>query len=283
MPSLSSSAAWPVEAPFYAVLVVGALYRLGGRRLVSTRRRVERPARAASFYLGLLVILAALDSPLDSAADTLFAAHMAQHVLLLTVAPPLIVLAAPWTRIWQPLPLRFRRVVARAVVVSPRGRPLRAVAHALGRPLVAWLLFDVNLLVWHLPSLYDLTLRNQAVHDVEHALFLFSGVLFWAQVVDSPPFRVRLDWLRRVVYTSAAMLVGWILALVLAFEPKPLYPAYAALSTRPGGISALADQQVAAGVMWVPGSIAFTVAIIVFFYRWLAPEPQTRLAVAGGR
>ena len=74
------------------------------------------------------------------------------------------------------------------------------------------------------------------------------------------------------------MLVGWVLAIVLAFEPKPLYPAYAVSVDRPGGLSALADQQIAAGVMWVPGSIAFTIAIIVFFYRWLGPEPQTRLA-----
>jgi putative membrane protein len=282
VPNLWSSAAWPVEPPLFAVILVGALYWLGGRRRVSTRRGLDRPAKSVSFYLGLFAILVALDSPLDPLADTLFAAHMAQHVLLLTVAPALIVLAAPWTQIWQPLPLGFRRTVAKAVVVHPRARPLRATAHALGHPLVAWTLFDVNLLLWHVPALYDFTLRSQAVHDLEHALFFSTGLLFWAQVFDSAPFRARLSWLWRAAYTTTGMLVGWVLAVVLAFAPTPLYHAYAALPSRPGGLSALGDQQIAAGVMWVPGSIVYTIAILVFFYRWLGPEPDTRVAVAGG-
>ncbi len=283
MPSLSSSAAWPIEAPFYVVAVTALLYWLGGRRRASTRRRPEQPFKAVAFYLGLLSILVAVDSPLDPLSEKLFAAHMAQHVLLLAVAPPLLVVAAPWAQIWQPLPLGFRRAVARAVVLDPRARPLRAAAHALSRPLVAWLLFDVNLAAWHIPVLYDLTLRNQAVHELEHALFFTTGLLFWTQVFDSPPFRAKLDWMWRVAYTTTGMLVGWVLAVVLAFAPSPLYPAYASLASRPGGLTAIGDQQIAAGVMWVPGSIAYTVAIIVFFYRWLAPEPKTRLAVAGGR
>jgi cytochrome c oxidase assembly factor CtaG len=282
VPSVWSSAAWPVDPPLFVVLLAGVLYWLGGRRRVGPRRGVERPAKSVAFYLGLLTILVALDSPLDPLADTLFTAHMAQHVLLLTVAPALIVLAAPWTQIWQPLPLGFRRTVAKAVVVHPRARPLRATAHALGHPVVAWVVFNVNMLAWHLPGAYDLTLRNAAVHETEHTLFFFTGLLFWAQVFDSPPFRARLEWLWRAAYTTTGMLVGWVLAMVLAFWPTPLYDAYASLPSRPGGISALADQQIAAGVMWVPGSLVYTVAILVFFYRWLGPEPEKRRAVKAG-
>ena len=134
VPSFWSSAAWPVEPPLVAVVVVGSLYWLGGRRRVSLRRGIDRRAKSVAFYLGLFTIVVALDSPLDPLADTLFTAHMAQHVLLLTVAPALIVLAAPWTQIWQPLPLGFRRTVAKAVVVHPRARPLRAAAHATRPP-----------------------------------------------------------------------------------------------------------------------------------------------------
>ena len=283
MPSIWSSAAWPVEPPLFAVVVAGTLYWLGGRRRVAARRGLERPAKTAAFYLGLFTIVLALDSPLDPLSDTLFAAHMAQHVLLLTVAPTLVVLSAPWMQIWQPLPLGFRRAVARAVVRHPNARPLRAAAHALGRPLVAWFVFDANLLLWHLPALYDLTLRSQAAHDLEHALFFSTGLLFWAQVFDSAPFRASLDWLWRAAYATTGMLVGWVLAVVLAFAPTPLYHAYAALPSRPGGVSALGDQQIAAGVMWVPGSIVYTVAILIFFYRWLGHEPENRLAVAGSQ
>jgi cytochrome c oxidase assembly factor CtaG len=285
VPSLTSAAAWPISPPLVVVLVAAVLYALGARRRVSRGRRVEQRWQAVAFAVGLLSIVVALDSPLDPLADKLFAAHMAQHVLLLTVAPPLIVLSAPWTRLWQPLPLRFRRSVAKTLVRSPRTRPLRAAAHGLAHPLVAWMLFNVNLVVWHLPALYDLTLRNGAVHELEHALFFATGLLFWGAVIDSPPFRARLEWLWRAAYIGTAMLVSWVLAVVLAFATSPIYSAYASLSHRPGGLSALADQQLAAGVMWVPGSLSFTIAIVVFFYRWLEPEAagRRRLGLAGSR
>jgi putative membrane protein len=285
MPSLTSADAWPVSPPLFVVVVAAVLYWLGGRRRVSRGRELEQRGRTVAFALGLFSIVVAIDTPLDPLADKLFAAHMTQHVLLLSVAPPLIVLSAPWMRLWQPLPLGFRRSVAKALARSPRARPLRALAHALAHPLCAWTLFCVDLVVWHLPGLYDLTLRSEAVHELEHALFFATGLLFWAACFDSPPFRVRLGWLWRAAYVGTAMLVGWVLAVVLAFATTPLYSAYATLAHRPGGLSALADQQIAAGVMWVPGSLSFTIAIVVFFYRWLEPETagRRRLGLAGNR
>jgi putative membrane protein len=282
MPSPTSAAAWPVSPPLVLVALAAMLYWLGGRRRVSRREGLEQLGRPLAFALGLVAVLAAVDSPLDPLADTSFAAHMAQHVLLLTVAPPLIVASAPWNRLWQPLPLGFRRTVARALVLSPRLRPVRAAAHAIGHPLCAWTLLNATMLVWHVPALYDLTLRSEWVHQLEHTLFFCTGLLFWAAVFDSPPFRARLDRLWRIAFVTTGMLVGWVLALVLAFATAPLYPAYAALAHRPGGLSALADQQLAAGVMWVPGSLSYTVAIVVLFYRWLAPTPaRRRLGLAG--
>lgn len=283
MPPLTSAAAWPVEPPLFAVAVLAVLYWRGGRRRVSPRRHeLESRAQAAAFYVGLLAVLVAVDSPLDPLADKLFAAHMTQHVLLLMVAPPLIVLSAPWARLWRPLPLGFRRVAAKAVAVHPRSRPLRRAAVAVAAPLCAWVLFDLDLVLWHLPRLYDATLGSQGVHELEHGLFFGTGLLFWAAIFDSPPLRVRLSWLGRIAYVLAAIAVGWILAIVLALAPHPLYRHYAALAHRPGGLSALGDQQIAAGVMWVPGSIALTVAFIIFFYRWLDPEPAGRRARAAG-
>src|SRR6185312_4456286 len=185
---------WNIEPPLVFCVLCGLLYWRGGIRQVSARRAgPARRGRAALFYAGLVTIVIALDSPLDSLSESLFAAHMTQHVLLLTVAPPLIVLAAPWSRLWRPLPVDFRRAAARSVVVGPGWRHLRAGARAVARPVPAWLLFNANLVLWHLPVLYDATLRSPALHDLEHALFLFTGILFWAQIVDSPPFRARLD------------------------------------------------------------------------------------------
>lgn len=261
-----------IEPPFYGVLVAALLYWLGGRRRVSAPRH----GRTVAFALGLLAIVAAVDSPIDSLAARLFLAHMVQHVLLISVAPPLFVLAAPWTRMWQPLPLRFRRTVARAVVLGPRAHWLRRTAHAVSHPLAAWSLASATLVVWHVPALYDLTLRNELVHQLEHTLFFCTGLLFWGAVFDSPPFRTRLDWVHRAAFVTSGMLVGWLLAVVLAFARTPLYAAYVAVVHRPGGLTALADQRLAAGVMWVPGSLAYSIAIVVFAYRWLAPVPALR-------
>jgi putative membrane protein len=208
--------------------------------------------RRVALALGLVSLLAALAAPLT---HKLFAAHMAQHVLLLAVASPLVVLSAPWTRLWQSLP--------------------RALTH----PLVAWTLFNVTMIVWHIPALYDLTLRSGALHVLEHCLFFSTGLLFWGVAFDSA--RLATWW--RIAYLTTGMLVGWLIALVLAFATSPLYSAYAALPHRPWGLSELADQQIAAGVMWVPGSLAYTVAIIVFVYRWLEPESSARrLGLAAG-
>jgi cytochrome c oxidase assembly factor CtaG len=103
-------------------------------------------------------------------------------------------------------------------------------------------------------------------------MFFFSGLLFWARVIDPGPLRPRLIWPVRVAYAVGAMIVGWVLAIVLVVVPHPLYAHYANLIHRPGGITADTDQQIAAGIMWVPGSISYTIAMLIGFYRWLEPE-----------
>ena len=290
MPSLTSPAAWPIQAPFFLVLVAAVLYSLGGAK--RRRRDVrQRRLRDASFYTGLLTIVVALDTPLDPLSDTLFAAHMTQHLLLLMVAPPLIVYSAPWLQLWRGLSLDFRRTVAKSIARGRWSTPVKALARLLSRPLPAWIVFNVLLVAWHVPVLYDATLSHAAVHDLEHATFLVGGMLFWLQVIDSPPVRARLAYGARAVYLTAALLVSWVLAIVLALASTPLYDAYADLVHRPGGLSALADQQIAGGVMWVPGSVPFTIAIIWALYRWLEPTPDPallsrrnghRLGAAGG-
>jgi cytochrome c oxidase assembly factor CtaG len=241
------------------------------RLLGRPRSRRER-WRAASFYAGLLVILAALASPIDTLAEKLFWVHMTQHVMLLTVAAPLIVLSAPWSSIWRPLPLGFRRTVAKTISRSGWCAPLRALGRLLARPIPVWIAFNVNLVAWHVPAAYDLAVRNRAVHDLEHVTFLVFGVLLWAQVLDSPPLRARLSAIHRVYYIVASAIVGWIIALVLIFASSPLYPAYAHLARRPGGISALTDQQLAGGVMLVPGSLAMTLFVFIQLYVWMGMD-----------
>jgi cytochrome c oxidase assembly factor CtaG len=102
--------------------------------------------------------------------------------------------------------------------------------------------------------------------------------MFWKQVIDSPPLRARLSSAQRVAYVIGAMIVSWVLAVALALAQHPLYSPYAHEAARPGGISALTDQQLAAGVMWVPASITFVIVIFVYVHRWLAAAPAARAA-----
>ncbi len=260
------------------VLLAATLYWLGGRHGARPRASAASRWRAASFVAGLATIVIALDTSIDDLADQLLWVHMVQHVLLLVVAPPLLALGRPWNRMWHGFPLGLRRRAARAVTQSPQWAPVRRAARLLRDPVPSWILFNATLIAWHLPAAYDLTLRSSAVHALEHAMFFGTGLLFWTRVIDSPPWRSPLAEAARAAYVALAMLVAWVLAIVLALATSPLYAHYAAETSRPGGISALADQQLAAGVMWVPGSIPFTIAILFVAYRWLQPKQPRRLA-----
>jgi putative membrane protein len=269
------------DVSLLALLLVTAVWHWHGSRRAKLRaaraRRFALRWRPIAFYAALVTIGGALSSPMDRLADKLFWAHMLQHVLLMLVAPPLIAFAAPWMAFWRPLPLALRRRLARAVVTSEPFEPLRRAARWIGSPVQAWLLFDVDLGLWHLPSLFDLTLRSQAVHYLEHASFVLLGILFWCQVIDSPPFHSRLGHLGRITFLMAGATASWLLAVVLEFANSPLYSAYASLPSRPGGISALGDQQLASGVMLGPGSIPYAIAIFYGLYVWLgSEEPHER-------
>ena len=239
---------WSAGLPLLLTVAAGALYGVALRRSVRLDR--ERLWRAGAFYGGLVAILVALEPPVDSLADSLFSMHMVQHVLLLTVAPPLLVLGRPWLRVW--------------------------------RPAVSWVLLNGTLILWHVPTLYDAAVRNEWIHAFEHLTFLATGIVFWAQVVGAPPLRARLTNIQRAAFLWAAMLPGWILAIVLAFASTPLYPAYADLTSRPAHLDAMGDQAIAGGVMWVPGSLAYMIAIIYSFYRWLENDAGAAPEAAHG-
>ena len=230
-------------------------YGRGWRRL----RRGRRPAsgrRAAAFGAGLAVVAVALLPPLDALAGTLFAAHMAQHMLLVMVAAPLLVLGAPGLPLAVALTPAWRRRLARlrrhAAVASAR--------RLLTRPAVAWGVHVAALWAWHLPGPYQAALASAPLHAAEHACFLGTAVVFW-WVVLSAESRRRLAPGFAMLYLFAAALQGSALGAVLTFAPVPLYP----LQT-----SSLADQQLAGLVMWVPADLVYLGTAGVLFMRWLA-------------
>jgi putative membrane protein len=276
---------WSVDPPLVLTIDLAILYWIGARRTITpARKRVAQRRRSGCFYAGLAVLAIALASPIEPLSGQLFWVHMVQHVLLLVVAAPLIVLARPWIRLWRCLPLDARRRLARDLSHGRRTAPLRVVSRILGKPVPSFVAFSVVLLAWHVPALFDATLRSGALHALEHSLFFVTAIMFWKQVIPSPPLHTSLLAAQRAVYAVGGMIVSWVLAVVLALAPDPLYGYYAHLPSRPGGISALADQQLAAGVMWVPGSVTFLIVVFVYVHRWLAPPtgpasaPAPRLA-----
>ncbi len=261
------------RAPLIVAIVAAMLYAIGGRSTVRRRRVGIDRWRPACFVGGLLTLVVVTSEPFDQAAGVLFWAHMTQHVALMEIAAPLVVLGRPWTRVGRPFPLALRRTVARTLARSRWTLALRVVARTAATPSLAFVLMNAGLVAWHVPAAYDAALASPVIHGVEHLVFFATAAVFWAHLLGRGPFRRRLVATTVVVYAAGAMVVGWMLALVLAEAARPLYAHYDRLVARPGGISALADQQLAAGVMWVPASVPWTMALLAAVYAWLRLGP----------
>jgi cytochrome c oxidase assembly factor CtaG len=253
----------------------GVIYAAGWRRY---RRRLPRRftgSHLAAFLSGLGCLAVAIASPLDEAADRLLSAHMVQHILLLTVAPALLLLGEPLLPLLRGLPGPVRRSLAAPLL---RRRSLRAAAHALVHPLPALLLSSVIFWSWHLPAPYQLALRVPALHVIEHASFFAVGLVFWYPVVQPWPSRPRWPSGAMIPYLLVADVQNTVLAAVLTFSDRVLYPFYE-FHSRAMGAAALDDQVLAGVIMWVPLSLAYLLPAALLTIRLLSPtEPNSRIA-----
>lgn len=252
----------PVETGILLGFVL--LYLRGAFRLrQSGPRRVLPTRRIVAVVTGVGLAVAALASPLDGLADTLFAWHMVQHLVLLLVVPPLVVWGRPLLVLGFGLPQGLRRRVQRIAAAAPARGAIRAVVH----PAVAWGLYAVALWGWHLPGPYQAAVHDDVFHALEHASFLGAALLFWSVVIGAGPRR-RLSYGGTLLFTFTTMLHSVWLAMVLSFVPTVVYPVYAT-GTAAWGIEALADQHAGGTIMWVPSALVFIVTLAVLFLRWL--------------
>lgn len=239
------------------------------------RRHKERRQQAWLFYGSLVAIGLALVSPLDYWSEVDFWPHMLQHLILLYVAAPLVVLGAPWLVLLRGLPGGPRRRLLRFLYRARAGVRLRRTLGALTNPVVATTGFLASFLAWHLPVAYDLTLTNRYIHDLEHACFLVIGVWLWSQLVGSYPYRPRWEPVSRVWLVAAVLFGNWMLAIAMAFARKPWYPAYAHVAA--AHMSLLSDQELAAACMWVLPMIPLGVAAFHCLNVWLAHQDDEEL------
>jgi putative membrane protein len=260
---------WSLEpAVLVGLAVAAAAYALGARGLWRAGSAAPSGRQAAAFAAGLAAVTLALASPLDNLAAALFAAHMAQHMLLVMVAAPLLVLGAPGLPMSFALPPHDRRRLGRL-----RRQPAVAAARRLlTRPMVAWAVHVGTLWVWHLPGPYQAALASDLVHAAEHAGFLGTGVLFWWVVLSRQGRRLAPGF--AVLYLFAAALQASALGALLTLAPAPLYPLQAAASAA-RGVAPLADQQLAGLIMWVPADLIYLSAAGTLFMRWLVSLEHT--------
>jgi cytochrome c oxidase assembly factor CtaG len=245
-----------------ALLVTGAIYARGWRILARRAPRRFGEGCLAAFLGGLAVIAFALASPLDALAGRRLSAHMTQHQLLMMLAPPLLWLGAPVAPMLLGLPRAIRRPVA-AGLASGVGR---TTADVIAHPAFGWISFAVAFWAWHTPRLYELALRSHAWHHLEHACFFATAMVFWRPVILAWPARSPWPRWTMIPYLLLADLQNTVLAAILTFSDRVIYPAYATIP-RAGAISALDDQSMAGVIMWVPGSVVFLFAAV-----WLVLE-----------
>lgn len=225
--------------------------------------------RAASALGGLVLAWLAVASPISGADGRLLTFHMVQHLLLMTIAPPLILLGEPVRALWWGL---FES--PEDATGSFRGAAWSRIKSALGRPVVCWLAATATLVGWHIPALFRLALASPFWHAVEQASFLVSGLLFWWPVVQPWPSRPDPRW-STVLYLFLATLPCDILSGFLVFSDRIAYPAY--LSTR-SALAVLDDQQCAGALMWTVVTIVYLVAGTILSTQLLASPSPRRLA-----
>lgn len=257
---------WTFEPlPALGIAAAGVWWWWAVRRVNGSHPANPVPARrSVAFAAGLAAIAIALLSGIDRYDTTLFSVHMVQHLLLAMAAAPLIALAAPIT-----LLLRLASAPARRRWILPA---LHArLTRILAFPVVAWLVFAGVMWVSHFSPLFDAALEDPLVHDLEHGLFLGAGLLFWWPAVALDPAPWRMPHPVRALYVVLQMPQNTFLAAVLLNAPAVLYAHYATLQ-RPWGPSTLADQQAAAGIMWLAGDVIFLVAVMAIVLGWMRAE-----------
>jgi putative membrane protein len=255
--------------------IATGLYVLGLWRF----RRRRPPAAVTSFHvtafaLAVATMVLALLSPLEAITGTVLSAHMVQHVLIITAAPLLFVLARPEVVWLRGLPEAWRRGMAR----SPGWRRFFRLVGSLSHPAPAALLHALALWIWHVPTLFDAALTREWLHWLEHLSFFATALLFWRGVL-----RARL---RRETAPGAlaacflTMLHGGFLGALLTFAQRPLF-AFDPEALAAWGLSPLGDQQLAGLIMWVPMGVVYMVAGLLAALRLIEPsEPADASAPA---
>jgi putative membrane protein len=271
-PAAQALAAWhmPLDVVI-ASIVTGIIYIRGFIALHAQMPNRFPRWRLAAFSGGLAAILIAVASPLAAFDDLLLQVHMIQHMILMLVAPPLLLLGAPTIPLLRGLPAALAKAVGQ-LLGSPA---LRRLGRFITHPIVAWIVLAATTWGWHVPGPYQLALRSERWHAVEHTCFISASLLFWWPVIQPWPSVAQWPRWTMIPYLLLADVQNTILSAILAFSDRLIYPFYAT-APRLGGITPLDDQITAGVIMWVPGSLFFLIPAAAIIFSLLAPENLAR-------
>jgi putative membrane protein len=244
--------------------VVAGVAALGGLYVAALRRgraqgRPVKGVQVVSFFAGLAVLLGSLTGPLHDLSDYyLFSAHMVQHLLLVFAMPPLLLYGTPG---WMLSPLLRHPFVLR-------------VGRRLTRPAGAFASFNLVLVAWHLPPLYNLAMDHHGVHIVQHLMIMVVSVILWWPVVSPSPELPRAPYPVQMLYLFVAGLPMVVVSIFITMAESVLYPYYATAPRVWAALTPHTDQHLGGLIMWIPGGLVFLIAISVVFFRWQAAGGQ---------
>ena len=278
--AVAALTSWTFDVRAIALLLVTAFIYVRGWLRGRTILREERDqARLGSFLGGLLLVFLATESPLDAFDSLFLSAHMTQHLLLMMFAPPLMLLASPLLPMLRGLPKSF---VKEGLGPFLTWRPLQRLFAGLTSPPVAWAVFIVSSVFWHLPLFYELALSSPVWHGAQHACFFWSGILFWWPIIQPGSAKAKRPAWIAIPYLLFADIVNTVISAFFVFSGTLLYPSYAV--ARAGSMTALEDQSLAGLIMWVPGSLIYLVPAFVLMARVVSGQRrQPHLYVASIR
>ena len=256
----SAFESWSLPVPITVALSLTAfIYSRGWIRLRSASPGVIAVWQLVAFISGIAAVWIAACSPLTALDDDLLSIHMVQHILLMAIAPPLILLGAPAMPLLHGFPHSFVRGVLGPVL---RRQCLQGLGRAVTHPAFAWLAATLALLVWHFPAAFELGLRSAWWHEVEHASFFVTGLLFWWPVVQPWPSVARWPRWSIPLYLFFATLPCDTLSAFLAFCDRVVYPSYLS-APRLLSISPLQDQECAGALMWACATFSYPIPAVV--------------------
>jgi putative membrane protein len=258
------------------LIAIALFYLWGWYRLRNTLPNVLSMWRAAAFLCGLLSLWTAVASPLAALDHHLLTAHMAQHLLLMTVSAPLILLGAPAVTLLHGLPQRFVREALGPFLRYP---PVNWFGRTITHPVFCWLAAVAAVIGWHVPALFELGMRSMRWHAFEHACFFAAGLLFWWPVIQPWPSVARWPRWGVPLYLFLATLPCDALSAFLTFCGRVVYPHYLSAHGM-FDISPLPDQELAGALMWVWVTFVYLAPAAVVTLQMLSPQRKTMSQVA---